>query len=614
MTSRDPGEELAAAHRALATGDVAGAAAQVERLRGSHPDWPPAVHLAGIIARAEGDLSRAEDLMRRSLDLPGVQGRMRAEYANNLGNLLRGAGYPAQAEATYRHALESDDLPAARTGLARTLLERDRPDEALALLRGLRELPVGAAGLHARVLLSEALAQVGERQESLEVLTRAGAQDVSQSSFWLALGARLGSLGRHTEAETALRALLAGPHAASALVALTDLRVLQQDWRGALALLRDAVQAHPGDSALQTRLAGMAWMLGDTQHFADALRRSVAERPDDRGLRLALIGVLDNAGLGEEAEQQMREGLTRHADDYHFAALLAARCATTLRLEDARPLMATALARAPELEFVQEQAAVVASIAGDVEAALGHTAWLVARRPTGQTAWSLRTLALRLAGDPSWRSIADPTRVCRQAQLQPPPGYASLDAFNDALASRLRTRHTLQAHPLVNSVRGGTQVEIHPGSETDPVLRDFLEMIRAPITEYISSMPDDPSHPLFARKAGAYRLNGCWTVRLTGGGGQHVGHIHPRGWISSAYYVTVPPEIPADAQRAGWLAFGKPPYPVAGLEATGWVQPQPGRLALFPSYQWHGVEPYPGQGERMTIAFDVVPIATPATR
>ena len=614
MTSRDPGEELAAAHRALATGDVAGAAAQVERLRGSHPDWPPAVHLAGIIARAAGDLSQAEDLMRRSLDLPGVQGRMRAEYANNLGNLLRGAGYPAQAEATYRHALESDDLPAARTGLARTLLEGDRPDEALALLRGLRELPAGATGLHARVLLSEALAQVGERQEALEVLTRAGAQDVSQGSFWLALGARLGSLGRHAEAETALRALLAGPHAASALVALTDLRVLQQDWRGALALLRDAVQAHPGDSALQTRLAGMAWMLGDTQHFAEALQRGVAERPDDRGLRLALIGVLDNANLGDEAEREMREGLTRHSDDYHFAALLAARCAVTGRMTEAETAIITALARAPELGFVREQAAIIALVAGRAVDALAHTAWLVDRSPTGQTAWSLRTLALRLAGDPSWRTIADPTLVCRQAQLQPPPGYASLNAFNDVLASRLRTRHTLQAHPLVNSVRGGTQVEIHPGSESDPVLRAFFEMIRTPITEYISSMPDDPSHPLFARKAGAYRLSGCWSVRLEGGGGHHVGHIHPRGWISSAYYVTVPPEIPADAQRAGWLAFGKPPYPVPGLSPTGWVQPEPGRLALFPSYQWHGVEPYPGRGERMTLAFDVMPIATPATR
>ena len=41
----------------------------------------------------------------------------------------------------------------------------------------------------------------------------------------------------------------------------------------------------------------------------------------------------------------------------------------------------------------------------------------------------------------------------------------------------------------------------------------------------------------------------------------------------------------------------------------GWVEPAVGRLALFPSYQWHGVEAFPGEGERMTVAFDVVPAA-----
>ncbi|NBR18165.1 MAG: hypothetical protein EBT81_09930, partial [Gammaproteobacteria bacterium] len=42
----------------------------------------------------------------------------------------------------------------------------------------------------------------------------------------------------------------------------------------------------------------------------------------------------------------------------------------------------------------------------------------------------------------------------------------------------------------------------------------------------------------------------------------------------------------------------------------GWVQPEVGRLALFPSYQWHGVESFPGRDERLTIAFDAVPIAS----
>jgi hypothetical protein len=162
----------------------------------------------------------------------------------------------------------------------------------------------------------------------------------------------------------------------------------------------------------------------------------------------------------------------------------------------------------------------------------------------------------------------------------------------------------------VNSVRHGTQVEIDPATETDPLLRQFLAMIAGAVGEFVQSMPADATHPLFGRRSDRFRLSGCWSVRLTGSSGSHVSHMHPRGWISSAYYVTVPPEISGDPQRAGWLSFGRPPYPVGGLDATGWVEPRPGRLALFPSYQWHGVDRFPGEGERMTIAFDVLPRST----
>jgi hypothetical protein len=34
------------------------------------------------------------------------------------------------------------------------------------------------------------------------------------------------------------------------------------------------------------------------------------------------------------------------------------------------------------------------------------------------------------------------------------------------------------------------------------------------------------------------------------------------------------------------------------------IEPKPGRLALFPSYMWHGTRPF-AEGERMTVAFDV---------
>ena len=54
----------------------------------------------------------------------------------------------------------------------------------------MQEAGVPTAGYWPATSREQALAQVGERQEALEVLTRAGAQEISQGSFWLALGAR----------------------------------------------------------------------------------------------------------------------------------------------------------------------------------------------------------------------------------------------------------------------------------------------------------------------------------------------------------------------------------------------------------------------------------------
>jgi predicted Zn-dependent protease len=600
----DPRARVAEAHRALAAGDLVRASQLADELLAHHAGFPPAVHLAGLIARSAGDLSRAEDLMRRSLEMPGVTGRMRAEFGNNLGNLLWMAGFTAAAGAAYRMALEAHDLPQARVGLGRTLLAQDAPDEALAVLR---RVPLAAAGASGLVLLSEALAQVGERAEALDVLLGAGEPLRAQPQLRVAIGQRLGGLGRHGEAEAALLPLLDGPAEVTARLALAELRVSQQRWEAGLEVLQGGIARHPSHTELLTRAAALAWMLGDAARFADALRRAVERHPRDGGLRLALAGTLENAGFAEESERALREGIERGVPDFRLHALLARRCAETGRMAEATRLAAQALAGHPELELVREQAAVVALVGQRAEEALTHTGWLLQRRPLGQFALALHVLALRLAGDARWERLADPQRVCRVATLDAPAGFDSIEAFNAALGERLRGRHTLKAHPLLNSVRGGTQVEIDPATETDPLLGQFFALIEGAVGDFVRAMPIDDGHPLFGRRSERFRLSGCWTVRLTGSSGSHVSHMHPRGWLSSAYYVSVPPELAGNPSRAGWLSFGRPPYPVAGLEPTGWVEPRPGRLALFPSYQWHGVERFPGDGERMTIAFDVVP-------
>ena len=91
------------------------------------------------------------------------------------------------------------------------------------------------------------------------------------------------------------------------------------------------------------------------------------------------------------------------------------------------------------------------------------------------------------------------------------------------------------------------------------------------------------------------------------GRGFHANHVHPAGWISSALYVVLPPDV--GQEEAGYLTLGDPRAPTLPIDIPPFrtVEPKPGRLALFPSYMWHGTRPF-SEGERLTVAFDV---ATP---
>ena len=107
--------------------------------------------------------------------------------------------------------------------------------------------------------------------------------------------------------------------------------------------------------------------------------------------------------------------------------------------------------------------------------------------------------------------------------------------------------------------------------------------------------------------AGRFEFSGAWSVRLRSGG-YHADHVHPQGWISSACYIAIPSGVGHGDDRAGWLRLGKPLIPTPRpLGPERYIRPEPGVLALFPSYMWHGVEPFESDQHRLSVAFDVVP-------
>ena len=110
---------------------------------------------------------------------------------------------------------------------------------------------------------------------------------------------------------------------------------------------------------------------------------------------------------------------------------------------------------------------------------------------------------------------------------------------------------------------------------------------------------------------GRFRFSGSWSVKLEPGG-FHVNHVHPQGWISSAFYVSLPHALAMLSEDAndGCIKFGESSLNLGEREKIERViRPEAGVLVLFPSYVWHGTFAFHGAPEdyRMTAPFDAVP-------
>jgi hypothetical protein len=243
---------------------------------------------------------------------------------------------------------------------------------------------------------------------------------------------------------------------------------------------------------------------------------------------------------------------------------------------------------------------------GDAGEALRVCEGLLAQLPNDQQLIAWRATALRALGHEDYARLHDYSRLVRCYRLSTTRG-GGIAEFNAEFAAQLRALHRQERRPLTQSLRGGTQTD-RALPATLPVIAEFFAMLEAPIRDYIARLGDlDAGHPTArrARPGGGHRISGSWSVELKPDG-FHVSHVHPAGWLSSAYYVELPAVLET-GKREGWLAFGEPGIAVAGLAADHFVRPEPGMLVLFPSYLWHGTVPFGGDGRRLTAAFDVLP-------
>jgi tetratricopeptide (TPR) repeat protein len=458
-------------------------------------------------------------------------------------------------------------------------------------------LSAGAAGISGSALTvqAHALRAAGQLESAIALYERAleSAPDDGYAAHNLA--AALGDDNRFAESETAARRALArgvdAPETwlvlARAMQGLGRFDAAEAAYQQAIARRADYADAHQD-------LAQLRWMRGQGAAAASlALDRALATAPLDPPLTLAKAKLLEFAGDADAAYALVQRAIAAGAGDARLETVAA-----RLRLA-ADPAAALAHAERAAALAPDDLTALTALCeahlaAGAPQAAEAIAANLRRRDPRDQRAVALQATAWRLLGDPRYGALYDYDRLVHAWTIDTPSGWASLDAYLADLTGALNAQHRLQAHPIGQSLRGGVQTTQNLDRVDDPVIKAFFPAIAGPIRRHIAAIG----------QSGQPRFHGAWSVRLQPNG-FHVNHLHPMGWISSAFHVGVPGAV--ETGHEGWLQFGEPGVPTdPPLAAEHFVKPEAGRLVLFPSYMWHGTVPFGGEEPRLSIAFDLV--------
>jgi uncharacterized protein (TIGR02466 family) len=309
----------------------------------------------------------------------------------------------------------------------------------------------------------------------------------------------------------------------------------------------------------------------------------------------------------EAAEQLLRRAHEIAPERDDIANTLARALSSQRKYEECFGLFEAAIGNKPDSVAYRQAYAVALLTAGQPRRALQVLEEARNLRLFDQQTLGGMCLAYRDLGDSRYDALVDPEKFVRVYDVPLPTGFGDLVAFNRALAPVLEGLHTRTAEPIDQTLRGGTQTFGTLFKRQDKMIQAVRESIEACVRQYIDELPDDPDHPLLMRKSNEFTFNGSWSCRLRSSG-FHTNHVHPMGWISSAYYVDVPDEVEDETGKQGWLKFGESHLNLGELDRPStYVKPRIGRLVLFPSYFWHGTVPFQSSRNRLTVAFDVVP-------
>lgn len=533
-----------------------------------------------------------------------------ADLHNTLGVALHSSGSLPEAELAYRRAIELDSSHAdAHYNLGALLEAQERLDQALAAYRSAVALRpsyakawvrIGAL-LHGQDALEDALTHLDKAVQA--------APRFFDAQYYR--GTVLSGLRRHDEALVALRnAAMLRPD--SFEVELATANALRDAGRNDQALegYWKLLERQPERADTHQEINQLAWSSGRKDLYLRSFEFARSRRGADPDLLTMEAGFRLRNSDAARAEDLLWKAhrLAPERDD--VLGLLARALVSQGRFEEAYPFYARAIALAPGAMLHRQDLGLALLRDGQTEDARQVFEQARELMPHDQIILAGLSSSYRLLGDARYAALVDPQRYVSTFDIAVPAGFRDAAAFNQALAEELDTLHSAKVEPIDQSLRGGTQTTGHLFSERLPMVQALKASIREAIAEYIRDLPQNPLHPMSQRRAGDFDFTGSWSCRLQPAG-FHANHVHPEGWISSAYYARVPEDSSDGNARPGWLRFGETNLALGGDDRPElFVRPLVGQLVLFPSYYWHGTVPFADSRSRLAIAFDAVPVAS----
>lgn len=591
----------------LNRGELVAAEAALDGVLAENPEEADALQLMGILRRAQNRTEEAEAFYRRSIaanpSLPQVH--------NNLGNLLRNLGREEDAANCFREAIRlKPNYADALLGLGLSLQSLKQFEAAEKTLRS--ALRIQPNWLMLKQSLAAVLNDLNRPKEAEALLRPALAQSTRDPRQTAALNFNLGmSLKLQRRYDEALQQFDKARELAPDMVLAEYNR---GDALQYLGRLEEAVEAYqntlarnPLNMLAHHDLNQLLYRLGRNEEFLRSFDDAATLYPEIGQLPLQKGKFLFQRGDFEAAREQFERAATLMQDNVTPHDALGLVFARMGDFGGAVREHEIAVGIEPENANCWTNFAETLIREGDPDKALSAAERAIAIAPDNQHALAMWGLALRSLDDEREEWLNDYERFVQVFEIDPPAGYADIESFNRDLNAYLDRLHLDRREFIDQTLRGGTQTLDNIFGVGHVPVEQLRAQIGKAVSAYIARMKASTDHPLLRRRHRDFRYSGSWSSRLRDCG-FHTNHVHPQGWISSAYYIAVPEAVEDATEKQGWIKFGEPAFePKFKDPIRRAVKPVPGTLVLFPSYMWHGTVPFRSPNARTTIAFDVVP-------